>query len=346
MKIALDITPLSSGHKIRGIGAYTHYLVEALKQYDRRNSYIFFTRGEKLPKDIDLIHYPYFEPFSLTLPWRKEVKTVVTVHDLIPLKFSDRFPKGFRGWVKYQIQKQLVKRADAIITDSECSKKDISQIIDYPQEKIMVIYLAPGPEFKKLEIGDWQLEIKQKYQLPDIFVLYVGDVTWNKNIPGLVSTIKQLNIPLVMVGKQTVEKEFDRRHRENQDLVSLEKEAAKDLRIIRLGFVPTKDLVAIYNLATVYCQPSFYEGFGLPVLEAMACGVPVVAANTSSLPEICDGVAIMINPHDTDSIANGIRQVIQDKTARDSLGQRGLIQVKRFSWQKVAQETIKTYETI
>lgn len=343
MKIAFDITPLSSEHRFRGIGSYTQNLVKTLKQYDERNSYIFFTRGEKLPKNIDLVHYPYFDPFFLTLSLQKIAKTVVTIHDLIPLVFPDKFPMGFRGRIKWGIQKVSLKGVKAIITDSENSKKDIIRLTGFPADKIYVIYLAPNPEFRQIKdslLGG----VKEKYNLPEKFILYVGDVTWNKNIPGLILAIKKINIPLVIVGKQATDTDFDHKHPENQDLVLLEKEVEKDRRIIRLGFIPKDDLVAIYNLATVYCQPSFYEGFGLPILEAMACGCPVITTKEGSLPEVGGEACFYVDAYDQNKIANGINEVLRDKKLRDQLSQNGILQAKKFSWEKTAKKTIEVYE--
>ncbi|MGB6882194.1 MAG: glycosyltransferase family 1 protein, partial [Microgenomates group bacterium] len=150
-------------------------------------------------------------------------------------------------------------------------------------------------------------------------------------------------IPLVMVGKQAVSEDFDRNHPENAPFVEFLDKYGKDSEIIRPGFVPDKDLVTIYNLATVYCQPSFYEGFGLPVLEAMACGTPVVIAKTQALVEIADGAALIADPKDTKDIADKISKLIKSPTARVLLAKKGKERVERFSWDKTAKETAQLY---
>src|SRR5690349_918086 len=131
MKIGIDISPLKTGnylsHRVRGTGFYIQNLVESLKKHFPHNSYTLFTKGEKLNLDLDLIHYPYFEPFFLTLPLNKKYKSVVTVHDLTPLVFPSHFPIGIKGWAKWQIQKRSLLRSDMIITDSQSSKKDINK---------------------------------------------------------------------------------------------------------------------------------------------------------------------------------------------------------------------------
>lgn len=342
MKIAVDITPLSSGHKVRGVGVYTDNLVKALRQYDKHNSYIFFTRTELIPKDADLVHYPYFDPFFLTLPLKKQTKTVITIHDLIPLVFPKWFPSGIRGRIKWEIQKLSLRGVRAIITDSKCSKKDIIRFTGFPKDKIHVIYPAPGPEFRRLNNTLLLRCIRVKYNLPEKFILYVGDVNYSKNIFGLIKAFRfytsEVNaIKLVLVGKAFKDELLI----ETQQIIQLIKSLGLNDRVIRLGWISQEDLPAIYNLAAVYCQPSFYEGFGLPVLEAMACGTPVVAANASSLPEICGEAAIMVNPYDSENMAEGITRGLDKE-----LQKKGFVNVEKFSFRKMAAETIRIYENL
>jgi glycosyltransferase involved in cell wall biosynthesis len=350
MKIAIDVSPVEDRglmqHRVRGVGFYIDNLKKALVKYFPENQYYFFVRGQNLPKTIDLLHYPYFDPFFRTLPFFKKYKTVITVHDLTPLIFPKEFPAGIRGKAVWQVQRLALQKADAIITDSNSSKKDIIKYARVPAEKVWVVYLAAGEEFRKLEAGDWELEIKKRYALPDRFALYVGDATWNKNLPRLIQAIEQVGIPLVMVGRALVETNFDKTNPWNRDLVKVQEIASENKKIIRLGFIPTEDLVKIYNLATVFVMPSIYEGFGLPVLEAMACGCPVVAGNTSSLPEICDKATIMVDPYKTDDIARGIKEVLDNKLVRAALQKKGLAQAKKFSWKKTAKETIDVYRKV
>ncbi len=352
VKIAFDSSPLTSGHAVRGIGAYTKNLVWWLEQEAKRAGrdwkidFVDLTNHQSLITNYDLIHYPYFDLFSPTLPIKKITKTVVTIHDVIPLVFPQHYPPGLRGKVKFLIQKFSLRSVDAVITDSKNSQKDIIEYLGYPENKIHVIYLAPAAIFKPITDHQSLVTVGKKYNLPEKFVLYVGDVNWNKNVLGLAQACKKIGVPLVIVGKQAAQTNFDTGHIENRPLVQLIKQYGKDHDILRLGFVDEGDLVKIYNLATVYCQPSFYEGFGLPVLEAMVCGCPVVAANTSSLPEICGEAAVMVDPDDYNDIAKGLDKVISDKGIRDMLIRKGLIQVKKFSWEKVAQETFKVYEKV
>ncbi len=346
MKIAIDISPLQTGHKVRGVGFYLKNLKKTLLRYDTRNDYIFFAQDEKLDNKADLVHYPYFEPFFITLPFFSKQKRVVTVHDLTPIVFPEHFPAGIKGKFSWQVQKFNLQRSDGIITDSESSKKDIIRYVGAPESKIHVVYLAAGDEFKKLEAGNWRLEILKRYKLPEQFVLYVGDVTWNKNLPRLIHAIKQLNIPLVMVGKALSEQDFDRTNPWNRDLVEVQRLVEGDSRFIKLGFVPTEDLVSLYNTATVLAMPSLYEGFGLPVVEAMQCGCPVVTTREGSLSEVAGGAAEYVDAHDVQSIVNGIKKIYFNKELQDELSKRSIIQAKKFSWEKTAKETVAVYRKV
>jgi len=351
MKIAIDVSPIEGKgliqHRVRGTGFYTKNLTEALLKYDTHNKYTFFTRGDKLPKNVDLVHYSYFDPFFLTLPIFSRHKTVVTVHDLTPLVFPKYFQRGLKGSFKWFIQKASMRKANLIIADSLSSKKDIVKFTGISEKKIEVIYLSQSEDFKKIEVGKIKKnEIRKKYGLPEKFALYVGDVTWNKNLPRLVEAAKKSRIPLVMVGKALISKDFDKKNPWNQDLVTVQNSVKEDKNISLPGFVETADLVQIYNLATFFIMPSLYEGFGLPVLEAMACGCPVVTSKEGSIPEVAGDSAFYVNAYSLDDMAEGIKKVFNDEKLQEGLSQKGLLQAKKFSWKKTAEETIKVYEKV
>lgn len=347
MKIALDITPLDlkNPHRVRGSGFYLKHLKDALVKCVDKEELIFFSQGEIVPRDVDLFHFPYFEPFFLTLPSKNLTKTIVTVHDLTTIKFTSNFPSGIKGSIKWQLQKRRLKNADAIITDSFSSKKDIKNILNYPEKKIKVIPLAAGELFKPI-VQEKITEVKKKYELPEKFVLYVGDVTWNKNLPRLVKAVKKLNIPLILVGKAIASKEFDSKNPWNKDRIEVQNLIHSSEKIKALGFVNDHDLVAMYNAATLFVMPSLYEGFGLPVLEAMSCGTPVVTSGEGSLPEVAGDAAVIVDAYSIEDIAQNIDKVFSDEDLRSKLSEKGLERAQKFTWEKTAHQTLSVYHDI
>lgn len=351
MNIVIDISPLKSGHylqhRVRGTGFYLKNLQLSLEKYYPENKYIYFNKGDLLPKEIDVLHYPYFEPFFLTLPLFSRNKTIVTVHDLTPLVFPSKFPSGLKGNMRWQLQKLALKNVSSIISDSESSKKDIMKFTGISDSKINVVYLAAGEEFKRVSDKELRVkEIRKKYRLPDKFVLYVGDVTWNKNLPRLIEAVKKVNIPLIMVGDALVQKDVDISNPWNRDFNKVLELIDGDQRILRLGFVSKEELMLLYNIATVFTMPSLYEGFGLPILEAMSCGCPVVTSKEGSIPEISGEACRYVNAYDVDNIAQGIKEVFNNQNLQNELSKKGLVQVGKFNWQKTAKETMDTYKKV
>ncbi len=330
MRVGIDLGGSHGGHEERGIGVHTNELFNALKSLKSKEVEISeYKPGNK----YDLVHYTVFKPFSFSLPFKKPAKKVVlTIHDFIPLIYPKHYPSGIKGKIIFLIQKYLIKKnVDAIITISETSKKDICRFLGVSPEKVYVIYLAPKKIFKKIEDEKVKREIIEKYDLPKKFVLYVGDVNYNKNIPNLIKAAKLAKLPLVICGKQAKEIETkDLNHPELLHLKNIDWSG-----VLRLGFVSDEDLGVIYNLATVYCQPSLYEGFGLPVLEALSCGCPVVASKTQALIEIAEDLGVFVDPKDPMDIAKGINNFVRpSKPPRE------------YSWEKTAKETRSLYEKI
>lgn len=351
MNIALDISPLKNGnflqHRVRGTGFYTENLKEALFHYFPENTYILTSRGEKITASVDIIHYPYFEPFFLTLPVLKKFPSVVTVHDLTPFVFPRNFPAGIKGNIRWLIQRFSLKNMNAVITDSQSSKEDIIRFTGISEKKVHVISLAAGNAYKKITVNQEERDLLiKKYNLPERFILYVGDITWNKNIPRLIEAIKKTKLPSVFVGNALVEKNFDKLNPWNQDRVKVQKLLEADETIHVVGFIPTEDLVALYNIAVVFVMPSLYEGFGLPILEAMNCGCPVVTTKEGSLKEVAGEAAYFVNAYSVDDIATGIHKVFTDKKLQEKLSERGLSQAHKFSWKNTAEKTLQVYESV
>lgn len=365
--VAIDESPLVSGHAARGIGVHTKELIQGIN--DLENESVKLEVVDFISTDLskyDLVHYPFFHPFFPTLPRNCPTKLIVTIHDLIQLIYPIQYSPGLKGKLRYLKQKQLIKKVDGIVTISETSKKDIIRFLNINPQKIKVINLAPKTIYKKLSMNPtFVSEIRKKHKLPSKFVLYVGDINYNKNIPNLISACKIIKIPLVIVGKQALEIEsaagsmknlsgprdwirflIGKPHPEIAHYSKLLSEFENNTNIIRTGFAADEELVAIYNLAAVYCQPSLYEGFGFPVLEAMACETPAVVARTNALVEIAGDAALVADPEDPKDIGNKIKLVLSNRSLANDLIEKGKKRVKMFSWKKTAQETIDFYRQV
>jgi glycosyltransferase involved in cell wall biosynthesis len=343
MRIALIKPPLV-GHANRGIGVYTTQLHEHLKLL--RDIEVELIEYTQIPTGFDIYHFPYFDPFFLTLPAKKPGKTVITIHDMIPIKFPQHFPRGVKGEFKWQLEKRRAKNADAIITDSYASKVDIHTHIGISEKYIHPIYLAAAEEFKNPSKEVDRKKVTLKYQLPKQFILFVGETNWNKNLRSAIAAAKKVQFPLVVVSKSFAEAKLEKYHSWQQGLKDAEDEAFGYLPIIRLGAVSTSELHILYELATALVFPSFYEGFGLPVVEAFTSGCPVICSDCGSLKEIATGAALIVEPSDIEAISQAISALSKKNTQRTRLIAAGLKQAKAFSWVKTAEMTVKVYNTI
>jgi glycosyltransferase involved in cell wall biosynthesis len=344
LRVGFDIRALSGPSSFRGVGKYTAQLLTALRS-SKKVRVVEIKDNTPVPS-IDLIHYPFFDFFFLTLPLMKRKKTVVTIHDCTPLVFPKYYPSGIKGKLKLSFQKLSLKSVAVVLADSENSKKDIIRFLGVPEKKIHVTYLAADKIYEKLsQEGKWMALTRKRYQLPEKFLLYVGDINYNKNLPRLITAFKELALrdcTLVLVGKAFK----NLRLKEAREIAELIKELKLKEKVKVLGFVPDNDLVKIYNLAQLGCFPSLYEGFGLGALEAMACGCPVLASNTSSLPEVVGRAAFLVDPYSTKNIAQGMKTILEDERLRQELIGAGLVRAKEFSWEKTAQETIGVYQRV
>lgn len=342
MRVAIVAPPIL-GHMYRGTGMYTRRLSDALSAEDHDVKLVEY--GSDVA-GFDIVHYPYFDLFFRTLPIRKGKPTVVTVHDLIPLKFPSYFPPGIRGAVKWQIQKFSLAGSSAVITDSEASKEDIIKFTRISSSRIFVIPLGVGKEFRVMKDGKAISQTLAKLNLPKRFVLCVGDVNYNKNIDGLLHAFSLLvkktpALSLILLGSGFVEPSGPL-----EKLLAKVKERGLADQIHRLGYVDLADLVAVYNAAKVYVQPSHAEGFGLPVLEAMASGTPVAAASRSSIPEIVKDAGVYFNPSDPVEMADTIQNILDTAALRRTLREKGLKRAKLYTWEKAAQQTLDVYKKV
>lgn len=322
----------------RGVGFYADFLRQSLQATDE----VIFTRVNP-----DLVHYPFFDLFYPTLPFLRSKPTVVTIHDLTPLILSGLYPKGIRGSLNLIRQRLVLSTVKGVITDSENSKSDIVKLFNFNHKKVHVIPLASDPLYSKEVSAKKISEVKNKYHLPDHFILYVGGINANKNLVRLAKACLDLNFPLVLVGSEFVKEIKDTDHAELKEFNQLRALIQGRELIHTPGFVPSEDLAAIYRLAAIYCQPSLYEGFGIPLLEAMSAGCLTVSSNTSSLPEIYPKGSLVFDPYDENEIKLVISKALElKKTDKEKIIKTAQKRAQDFSWAKTAKETLKVYRSV
>jgi glycosyltransferase involved in cell wall biosynthesis len=272
------------------------------------------------------------------LPPLRGVTCVLTIHDMIFSLFPEH-QKRLNYWYLSMAMPIFCRRADAIITVSEFSKQDIVQYYGLDPDKVTVIYEAAGPEFAPVAPSVVE-DVRDRYSLPESFLIHVGTIEPRKNLTRLVQALQQLRdsglkVPLVVVGgKGWLYHDFFRR---------LEELEVRDA-VYFPGYVADSDLPALYSAARAAVMPSLYEGFGLPILEAMSCGTPAICSSTSSLPEIGGEAARYFDPHDVEAIAETVHNIWTRSDLRAEMRNQGQAQASKFSWDRAARETISVYE--
>lgn len=335
MKVAIKISSTQNDNQFRGIGFYTHNLIENLEKLENEN-FSLISFSNKIPK-ADLYHFPDFNPFFFSIPLTLINQSIITVHDLIPIEYKEYYPAGFKANLRWQIQKNLLKSCPQIITDSKYSQNQIAKFANISKKKITPIYLAPGNSFFKTT--------KPKTDIPKKFILYVGDLNWNKNIMMLAKVCVELNISLVVVGKQAVNSQIDPHHPWNKELVKFQQYAKENSKLITcLGFIPNEELSYLYQKAFCYICPSISEGFGFPILEAMISGCPVISSNGGSLTEVGGEACLYFNPLVEDGLKSQIKKLFNNLDLRKNLITKGLNRAKQFSWQETARQTLNAYQ--
>lgn len=268
-------------------------------------------------------------------------KRVVTIHDDFPNSFPGHSTALdtliHRFWLPF-----VLRRVDAVLTDSEHSKSDIQRFLHVSEEKITVIRLAAGAHFRVLSEEEIAIAL-ERHGIERPYILYVGSLEPRKNLLRMLEAYIELGNwspkwRLVIVGAHNYGK--------SSPAAQLVEEKGLRDRVTFTGYVPDDDLPALYNAADLFCFPSLYEGFGLPVLEAMACGTPVVTSNTSSLPEVVGDAALLVEPYNVGEIASTMRRVLDDPTLARELRQKGLKRAMQFTWERTARETIDVYESV
>lgn len=304
---------------------------------------------------VQVAHVPHFAP-----PMIKACPTVVTIHDLITLLLPEyhRSPqvRAYNALIAV-----AARRADAIIADSLYTQRDIARILNIPTERIRVVYLAAEDRFRPITRASDLSAVRQRYGLPEDYIFYIGGLNRHKNVTTLLQAFAILRhrLPrphsLAIAGRAhtdnpTIYPDLPRLARElglavadGPDRMRPERATAE---VHFLRFVPEEDKPFLYNAARLFVFPSLYEGFGLPPLEAMACGTPVVCSKAASLPEVVGDAALLVDPNDPADLAQAMLAALTDESLRATLRRRGLAQAARFSWEKTARETLQVYEEI
>jgi glycosyltransferase involved in cell wall biosynthesis len=287
---------------------------------------------------VTLFHAPHY-----VLPPLVRCRSVVTIHDCIHLMFPQYLPNRFAfGYARTSIG-LAAKRATRVLTVSESSKRDILRFVDTEPDKIAVIYNAYDERFAIDPAEEDVVRVRERYQLQDEFVLYAGNVKPHKNLERLIDAFHIVrnrgldHLKLVMIGDEISKYTALRRAVHRHQL-------HKYVRF--LGYVPEETLAVMYRLAGVFVFPSLYEGFGLPPLEAMASGTPVVTSNVSSLPEVAGDAAVLVDPYDPHAIADGIYRVLTDADLRKDLRRKGVARAGQFSWEQSVRRVRRIYSEV
>ena len=353
MRIAIDARKLHD----YGIGTYVRNLLRHLARLDGETEYVVICRpddrahveglGEnfravpetaptysireqyRLPLDLRRERVQVFHAPHYVLPPLTPCRSVVTIHDLIHLRFPEYLPSRLAYVYARSVIWSAIRRSDRILTVSEASKRDILRFFNVSAGKIEVITNAIDERFGQSPTEEEVVLVRERYQLQSPFLLYAGNIKPHKNLERLIEAFAELRrrgfdrVKLLIIGDQVSKYPALRRavHR-----------CKLHTHVRFFGFVPDRTLAVLYRLADAFVFPSLYEGFGLPPLEAMASGTPVVTSNVSSLPEVAGDAAVLVDPYRPEAIADGIHRILSDDALRDQLRVKGPLRAQQFSW--------------
>jgi glycosyltransferase involved in cell wall biosynthesis len=285
---------------------------------------------------VDIFHSPDF-----ILPPVRRAKTLVTVHDLSFIRVPECADPNLRAYLN-KVVPRSVDRADLILADSQNTKDDLVELLSAESDRIEVVYPGVEERFRPIEHQALLEGVRRRYNLPPRFVLGLGTLQPRKNFITLIEAFADLrfaicDLHLVIVGGKgwLYEGIF----------ATVERLGLED-KVVFPGFVADEALPALYNLADLFVFPSLYEGFGLPPLEAMACGTPVVTSNSSSLPEVVDEAGLMVEATDIETLTEAMKRVLEDSALRARMIAKGLEQARKFTWEKAAAKLLSLYETL
>ena len=382
MKVAIDISPLARQNRT-GIENYIFNLCKNLPLVDKKNEYVLFansyghhqplraaaeeiglrnhqnmsTRVSRLPGTILKFMWRYLHgPSAERLvggidifhvsdrlgPPLKKAKLVVTIFDLTPMKFKGFFTEKAANYFTIYF-KEIIPKAAVVIAISQCTKNDILEYFDIAEERVEVIPLAADANYKQVQDKIAVDKVKARYKINRDYILFVGTLEPRKNITNIIRAYNMLphhlkyNHLLVICGKKGWYYE---------EIFRTVEELNLEDNVIFTGYVPDKDVPLLMNGAKVFVYPSFYEGFGLPPLEAMACGTPVISSNVSSIPEVVGNAGILVNPNNVEELSDAIVRVVSNEELRAQLSEKGLRQANKFSWRATVEKTVEVYNRV
>jgi len=374
VRVAIDIRRINEF----GVGTYTRNAIRTLARLDHGTEYFLLGIPGKLgdieplppnfitvpthPNDFslnsylelnrilkhhrcDLLHVPhlFWKPQAVPCPY------VVTVHDLLDHLYKLNSDSWIKRTVHFELTKRTLHRAARIFAVSNFSKKDTERLFQVPAAKIEVVYNALDDRFRQGHATDADRKlIAERYQVTYPFLLYAGRISPHKNVLRIIEAFAALKAELAKEGqypdlKLIIIGDELSKHPDLRRAV-IKSRVQADVRF--LGFVPIGVLRIFYDLAKIFVFPSLYEGFGLPPLEAMAHGTPVVTSNTSSIPEVVGNAAVMVNPENVFEIMHALHRVLLDQCVRDKLKARGIVQAQRFSWDESVRRMLEVYREV
>jgi len=368
MRIGIDARMYSSA--FTGIGRYVYELTQRLFEMDHENEYVLFMNDPHFdefqpPNDrvkkvrVNAHHYSWAEQTSYCRTLNREKldlmhfthfnapilyrrPSVVTIHDLTLSYFpGKKMTSPIHRMAYHWVLGSIVRRSKQIIAVSENTKVDLMKLLKVSTEKVSVIYEGVAKEFTVTDDLDFMKEVSGKYGIINEFLLYTGVWRSHKNIVGLIQAFARLREDPKFDGQLVITGREDPFYPEVKEAI---KGLGLEDHVILTGLVDEKELIALYNGATVYVLPSFYEGFGLSPLESMSCGTPVAASNTSCIPEVCgDENALFFDPENIEDMTKVIGELWFDEDLQEKLRRQGLRRVNDFSWEKMTKRTFALY---
>ncbi len=375
MRIGIDYT--AAVRQRAGIGRYAHNLIGALAELESSHQYTALVVGEKPLGDLQISELPNWQvrrfPLSeriATIMWQRArlpmpVELIIgaidlfhspdfvlppmfcrhkilTVHDLSFFRVPQYAHPAQCAYLEKAVPRS-VYRADWILADSRNTKRDLVELLNVPSERVTVIYAGVEARFKKIVDSEILEAVRARYNLPSRFILSLGTLEPRKNFIGLIRAYQELIQSVATFGDYSLVIGGGKGWLYEEIFETVEQLSLQD-RVIFPGYIADADLPALYNLAEIFVFPSFYEGFGLPPLEAMACGTPVITSDRPSLPEVVEDAALMVDALDNTALARAMSQLLTDAELRAELRRRGIEQAKKFKWEDAARRLLDVYE--